>query len=72
MNADQLRRLAGRIAAVIAEMNEAQQRMTVLRLSQDRYLLRPDEGPNDYHEFLARTAGPRLREPSASERTARG
>jgi len=68
MNADQLRRLAGRVAAVIAEMNEAQRRMAALRFSQDRYLLRPDEAPEDYDEFLARTAGPRLREPSARER----
>jgi hypothetical protein len=71
MNADQLRRLAGRVAAVIAEMNEAQRRMTELRLSQDRYLLRPDLAPDTYDEFLARTSGTARREPSASER-ARG
>lgn len=68
MNAEQLRRLASRVAAVFAEMNEAQRRMNALRFSQDRYLLRPDEGPDSYDEFLARTSGPRLREPSASER----
>ncbi len=72
MSADQFRRLASRIAATIAEMNEAQRRMAALRFSQDRYLLRPDEGPDDYNEFLARTCGPRVREPSASERAARG
>lgn len=68
MNAYQLRRLAGRVAAVFAEMNEAQRRMNVLRFSQDRYLVRPDAAPDTYDEFLARTSGPRLREPSASER----
>lgn len=71
MNADQFRRLAGRVAAVIAEMNEAQRRMSVLRFSQERYLLNPDEPPQDYDEFLARTSGPRLREASARERASR-
>ena len=68
MNADQLRRIAGRIAAAVAEMNEAQRRMAVLRFAQDRYLDRPLEGPSTYDEFLARTSGPLLREPPASER----
>jgi hypothetical protein len=71
MNTEQLRRLAGRVVAVIAEMNEAQRRMAALRFSQDRYLPRPDQAPEDYDEFLARTSGPRLREPSASERADR-
>lgn len=68
MKADQLRRMAGRVAAAIAEMHEAQRRMAVLRFSQDRYLLRPHEAPGSYDEFLARTSGPLLREPSASDR----
>ena len=68
MNTDQLRRLAGRIAAVVAEMNEAQRRMAALRFAQDRYLARPHEGPDCFDEFLARTSGPLLHEPSASER----
>ena len=68
MNAGQLRRIAGRIAAAVAEMNEAQRRMTVLRFAQDRYLDRPLEGPCTYDEFLARTSGPLLHEPPASER----
>ena len=45
MNADQVRRAARRVAAVVAEMNEAQQRMAALRIAQDRYLINPDEGP---------------------------
>lgn len=68
MSMELLRRLANRIAATIAEMNEAQRRMAALRFAQDRYLARPDKAPDCYDEFLARTSGPLLREPSASER----
>jgi hypothetical protein len=68
MNADQLRRIAGRIAAAVAEMNEAQRRMAALRFAQDRYLDRPHEAPGTYAEFLARTSGPLWHEPSASQR----
>jgi hypothetical protein len=68
MNADQVRRAARRVAAVIAEMNEAQRRMMVLRTAQDRYLLNPNEPPATYHEFLARTSGYLLHEPPASGR----
>lgn len=68
MNTELLRRLASRIAATVAEMNEAQRRMAALRFAQDRYLARPDKAPDCYDEFLARTSGPLLHEPSASER----
>jgi len=68
MRANTLRRLAGKFAAIVAEMNYAQQRMLVLRATQDRYLLQPDEAPASYAEFLARTAGPLLHEPSARRR----
>ena len=71
MNAYQLRRLAGRIAAAIAEMNEAQRRIMMQRASLDRYPFRPDEPPDTYDEFLARTSGLLLHEPPASRRTAR-
>ncbi|WP_300609958.1 hypothetical protein [Trebonia sp.] len=70
MNTDRFRRLAGRIAAVLAEMNEAQRRATVLRVAPDNYLVRPDEPPDSYAEFLARTSGPLLHEPPAEDRTA--
>ena len=72
MNAYQLRRLAGRIGATIAEMNEAQRRMMMLRASLDRYTFEPDEPPDTYDEFLARTRGLLLHEPPASRRTASG
>lgn len=68
MNGAQLRRLAGKVAAVVAEMNEAQRRLTALRNAPDRHLLNPNEAPETYHEFLARTRGPLLHEPPASQR----
>ena len=72
MNADQLRRAARRIAAVVVEMNEAQRRMTMLRIAPDRHLIQPDEPPATYAEFLARTSGPLLHEPAAARRSQRG
>jgi hypothetical protein len=68
MNADQLRRAARRVAAVVAEMNEAQRRMAMLRTALDGYLFNPEEPPETYHEFLARTSGVLLHEPPASQR----
>ena len=68
MNTAQLRRLLSKIAAVIGEMNEAQRRMAILRSAPDRYMLHPNEAPETYHEFLARTSGPLLHEPAASQR----
>lgn len=72
MNTAPFRRLAGRVAAVVGEMNEAQWRMIVLRSAPDRYLFNGHEGPSTYHEFLARTAGPLLHEPPASCRGRQG
>jgi hypothetical protein len=72
MKTAQLRRLVSKIAAVVAEMNEAQRRLVVLRSAPDRYLLNSHEGPSTYHEFLARTSGPLLHEPAASRRGPQG
>jgi hypothetical protein len=66
-----LRRLASNITAVIREMNEAQRRISVLRTAQDRYLIEPDEPPGTYAEFLGRTSGVLLHEPSARARSRR-
>jgi hypothetical protein len=63
-----LRSLASRLAGVVAEMNDAQRRITLLRTAQDRYLLKPDEPPDTYAEFLARTSGALLHEPPARSR----
>ena len=68
MKAAQLRRLVGKVAAVVGEMNEAQRRMIILRSAPDRYLFNSHEAPETYQEFLARTSGPLLHEPPASRR----
>jgi hypothetical protein len=68
MNADLLRRLTGRVTAAVSEMNYAQRRMVELRFSLDRYMIEPDEPPVSYQEFLARTSGLLLHEPTARQR----
>ena len=71
MNPDRLRRLAGKMVATVAEMNEAALRLAMLRVAPDRYLLEPDEPPATSHEFLARTSGMLRHEPPASRRAGR-
>jgi hypothetical protein len=46
--------------------------MMLVRASLDRYTFQPDEPPDTYDEFLARTSGLLRHEPAASRRTARG
>jgi hypothetical protein len=57
-----------RVAELIGEMNDAQRRMTVLAMAPDRYVIGADRAPQDYSEFLARTRGSMLCEPSAQAR----
>jgi hypothetical protein len=57
-----------RIAAIIAECNYAQRRLTQLKASPDRHLARPGLAPDTYEEFLFRTSGPLAHEPSAAKR----
>jgi hypothetical protein len=56
-------RFIRRAAAIIAECNEAQQRMIELWLSVDH-----GRAPDSYAEFLLRTSGKLLREPAACDR----
>lgn len=72
MRANRLRRVVGKIFATVAEMNEAAQRLAMLRAAPDRYLLRPDEPPATYDEFITRTSGPLWHEPPASRRVPGG
>jgi hypothetical protein len=65
-----LRKLAWRIRSVVAECNDAQRRLAVLRISPDSYLSKPQEGPDTYEAFLYRTWGLLPHEPSAAERAA--
>jgi hypothetical protein len=66
-----LRRLARRMLSVIAECARAQRRMTELATAPDRYLLKPDEAPATYAEFLYRTSGVLRHEPAARRRASR-
>jgi len=61
--------ISHRIAAVIAECNYAQRRLAALRASPDRYVINPGAVPDTYPEFLFRTSGPLVHEPSAARRT---
>ena len=63
-----VRRAAGKLADAVREMNEAQRLMLVLRNAPDRYVADPGAAPDTYDEFLARTSGPLLHEPSARRR----
>ncbi len=59
-----------RIVRAVGELNYWQRRMTVLTLAPDRYLTTPNRAPETYREFLARTSGPLLCEPSSRARLA--
>lgn len=65
-----VRRLAGAAAAAARSGSAAQRRLMVLRMSVDRFLPDPENGADTYQEFLLRTSGPLLREPSACARRA--
>jgi hypothetical protein len=66
-----VRRVAGKLADAVREMNEAQRLMLALRTAPDRYVENPGAAPDTYEEFLLRTSGVLLREPCADKR-ARG
>ena len=59
-----------RISRIISECHAAQRQLTIRRLAYDRCLPEPDVAPDTYGEFLLRTSGPLLREPSARRRRA--
>jgi hypothetical protein len=63
-----VRRVAGKLADTVREMNEAQQLLLVLRTAADRRVENPGSAPDTYQEFLARTSGVLLHEPSARKR----
>jgi len=65
------RRIARAIVAVVGECSDAQRRMTAITTAPDRYIAQPDAAPDTYAEFLFRTSGLLLHEPSARSR-ARG
>jgi hypothetical protein len=66
-----MRRVAGKLADAVHEMNEAQRLMLALRTAPDRHIERPGAAPDTYEEFLLRTSGALLHEPSARKRSRR-
>jgi hypothetical protein len=64
-----VRRVAGKLADTVREMNEAQRLMLVMRTATDRYVERSQAAPDTYDEFLIRTSGVLLHEPSARKRS---
>jgi hypothetical protein len=65
-----LLRAARRFGSVIAEIDRQQRRFTAVYRSPDRYLPNSGAPPETYREFLARTRGALLHEPSARARLA--
>jgi hypothetical protein len=63
-----VRRVAGKVADVVREMNDAQRRMMVRQTAMDRYVRNPGAAPENYAEFLIRTSGVLLHEPPARKR----
>jgi hypothetical protein len=62
--------VARRISQIISECHAAQRLLTIRRLAYDSTLPEPNAAPATYAEFLLRTSGPLLREPSARQRQA--
>jgi hypothetical protein len=58
------------LAHFLRELDYWQRRMAVMSLAPDRYVAHSDRAPDTYREFLARTTGPLLREPSSRARLA--
>ncbi len=67
-----LRSAAHTITSVVTECNRAARTMSQLRLAPVRYLPDSGQAPDDYAEFLFRTSGSLIHEPSARRRLAAG
>jgi hypothetical protein len=65
-----LRRMAGSLIRFLRELDYWQRRTAVLSQAPDRYLMNSHKAPDTYREFLARTSGPLIREPSSKARLA--
>ena len=61
-------RFGQRVAAIVAECNYAQRRLTILEDDSGHVPHHGDQAPDDYAEFLFRTSGALLREPDARHR----
>jgi hypothetical protein len=65
-----LLRAVRRLGSAVAEVNRQQKRLSIIHSSLDSYLPHPDAPPATYSEFLVRTQGSLLHEPSARARLA--
>jgi hypothetical protein len=65
-----LARLAVKVTQLVRELNYWQRRSVILALAPDRHLPHPERPPDTFSEFMARTTGPLLREPSCKARLA--
>jgi hypothetical protein len=63
-----VRRVAGKLADAVREMNEAQRLTLALRTATDRYIENPGAAPDTYDQFPFRTSGVLLHEPPARRR----
>jgi hypothetical protein len=63
-------RLAVKLVELVRELNYWQRRSAILALAPDRHLPHPERAPETFSEFMARTSGPLLREPSWKARLA--
>ena len=63
-----LSRIVRKVAEVIGECWYAQRRLDALRTGPDLYADRPNAAPDTYAEFMFRTSGVLLHEPSAQQR----
>ena len=66
---DTVLRLARTVSAAVAECNYATRRMTELATTPDRYLPDSDRAPETYAEFLFRSSGVLVHEPTARARS---
>lgn len=56
--------------ARISEVHRWQRRIAVLSMAPDRFIPNANRAPDTFGEFLTRTSGPMLREPSSRARLA--
>lgn len=61
---------ARRFGHAVAEINDQQRRLAIIRTSPDNYSVHSSLPPETYSEFLGRTGGALLHEPSAKARRA--
>jgi len=70
-NTSPIQRITRTIAGIVEECNYAQRRLLELRMDPQRYVFASWDAPDTYADFLARTSGPLLHEPSAADRAVR-